>query len=147
MNMTQMMMLRAYASRNSYGLTSYPAFTPFSLHRVAQARPLNVQYTQRMRPVQRSRPTPLIQQQTDSLIQQQTNNPLDELIKLTAKIVWEVFKAEWAQDSPNSRKVWDVGAKLATSPSVAPVGQKLGAGLCITSLIVGLKHMDEASDD
>jgi hypothetical protein len=138
MNMTQMMMLRAYASRNSYGLTYYPAFTPFSLHRRTQTRPLNVQYAQPVRPVQR-RPAPLIQQQTDS--------PLDELFKLTAKIVWEVFKAEWAQVSPNSRKVWDVGAKLATSPSVAPVGQNIGAGLCIASFISGLNAMDEASDD
>jgi hypothetical protein len=138
MNMTQMMMLRAYASRNSYGLTSYPAFTPFSLHRRTQTRPLNVQYTQPVRPVQR-RPAPLIQKQTDS--------PLEELFKLAVKIGWEVFKAEWAQVSPNSRKVWDVGAKLATSPSVAPVGQKIGVSLCIGSLMAGLKHMDEASDD
>jgi len=138
MNMTQMMMLRAYASRNSYGLTYYPAFTPFSLHRVTQTRPLNVQYTRPVRPVQR-RPTPLVQQQTDSI--------LDNIIKLAAEIAWEAFKAKWAQVSPDSRKAWDVGAKLATSPSVAPVGQKIGACLCITSLIVGLKRIDEASDD
>lgn len=138
MNMTQKMMLRAYASRNSYGLTSYPAFTPFSLHRITQTRPLDVRYAQPVLPVQR-RPAPVIQQQTDS--------PLDELFKLAVKIGWEVFKAEWAQVSPDSRKVWDVGAKLATSPSVAPVGQKIGAGLCIGSLMTGLKHMDEASGD
>jgi hypothetical protein len=138
MNMTQMMMLRAYASRNSYGLNHYPAFTPFSLHRITQTRPLNVRYAQPVRPVQMMH-APAIQQQTDS--------PLDELFKLAAKIGWEVFKANWAQVSPDSRKVWDVGARLATSPSVAPVGQRIGAGLCIASLIAGLKHMDEASDD
>ena len=132
-----MMMLRAYASRDSHGLnyyTSYNAALP--IHHLTPARPLNVQYTQPVRSVQQ-RPAPLIQQQTDSI--------LDNIIKLAAEIGWEVFKAKWAQVSPDSRKAWDLGAKLATSSSVAPVGQKIGAGLCVASLIVGLNDMDEAA--
>lgn len=80
-------------------------------------------------------------------VQPQPASLLVDLFKLAAEIGWEVFKAEWERASPVSRKAWDMGANLATSPSITPIGQKIGIGLCSASLLARLDEMDEESDD